>query len=301
MFKYLFKLPLFNVDIGESKKTVSNILEKTLGIKDAQFERILNKIIFPDADNDRTDILNNKHEVFEVIQAILMLLSDASTIAIIMEDIDFIDKASLECINHLINTGLLDHKVKLIITHKPEFDIRSYINIKDISNENLSVLKLLPLTNDELNGIILKMLNNQDIIPEKLKQDIIKQAKGLPLYVEQVLMLLFQIGGIYSENNSLKFNPQNAFTLIPNSIEEVILLRLKNISERYPASINIAGNASVFGQKFMPALLKILNEDQNFNDLMQLLINEGIFASFDNYSYVFKHRLIWEIIYKNAL
>ncbi|MFH0702487.1 MAG: zinc ribbon domain-containing protein [bacterium] len=300
LFRIFFRLPLSNTNnIEESKKRLSGVLE-TIGIKDKQTEIILYKLLFYEFNiNDNFDLFANKQKVYECIQSLFDAVTARFSVVLAIEDLEFIDDASLEFIKYLLNKNLLNKKIWLIINHSPDLDLKNYFRY--VEDKKLIQLYLRPMTDEEMNKVLLSMLNNQDMIPQRLKNKIFKNAKGLPVYIEQVLWLLFSLKAVYTENNVLKFNPEAVNPdLLPDSIENILQVLFAQINRISADAIKIILNASILGQKFMPVVVKTMTniEEKQFVELIQTLLNYGIFINLDNYNLSFKHKLIWEIIYK---
>jgi len=300
LLKNLFGLPPFIINIEESKKVISQILLE-LNLKDKYIEESLFNLLFSENMPNSTDIVKNQKKIFESIKAVFVALKTENTIALVIEDFEFIDPSSFECIKYLIDTGFLDSKSQIIITHTPDINIKDYLYLKD-NDDQLVDVHLKPLQKEEAEKVILGMLSNQDLLPQKLKDVIYKNSKGMPVYIEQVLWLLFESGVIRNDNNVLKFNPDAANFMLPETVEEIIKIRLTRFNKISAIIPKILLNACMFGQKFMPNLLKTTTEidDQQFMDSMHMLESSGIFIQYDRYSLIFKNRILYNLIYNEG-
>lgn len=301
LFKTFLGLPLFVSNLNESKANLKKILETSLDIKNAQIQNILERILFNDFSGCSQSISDNQEEIHSAILQLMNILGEKGDIAVIIEDFEYIDNASLECIKILLNKGLLNRKNFLLINHHPDVNLRDVFPMENLKKKILSI-SLTSMAFDELNLSLLGMLNNQDILPEKIKTQIFALSKDTPLYMEQALWYLFQIGALISSETSLTFNTQAANIEIPRSLDELISTRLKIISKNSPDALKLIMAASLFGTKFIPALVQITAqmEEQQFNQLIQMLINNGIFTVVDQNSARFKHGWLWKIIYENS-
>lgn len=300
MFKTLLGLPLFVSNIDESRIALNKILETSIGMTDPYISNILRRFLFNAFNDCSSNIDANREEIFNVIYQVLNAINEKGNMVIIIEDFEYIDNASLECIKFLLNKGFFDKKNFMLINHQPNIDLRSFFPLETLKNKILS-MSLKSMTPEELNSSLLGMLNNQDILPPKIKNKIFHYSKDAPLYMEQVLWYLFQTGAIISTETAFKFNPQAENIELPSSLDELISLRIKLIGNSSPDAMRVIMSASLFGLKFIPAFVQMLAqiEEQQFNQLVQMLINNGIFAVIDKSSIRFKHGWIWKNVYEH--
>lgn len=300
MFKTLLNLPSYTVNIDEAKKAISDTIDR-LEIKDKQAENVLRRLLLYELNVDSSDLFKNQDLVFESILTIFNAINEKARVVLWIDDFEDIDNASLECIKYLIHNGLLDKKVQIVINHSVDTNLSDYFPFFDL-DQRIFKLRIKPMTDNELNKALLAMLNNQDIIPDRLKDKIFKDSQGSPLYLEQILWLLFQTGVIFSDNNILKFNPDALNKELPNTVEGVIIKRFTELNLISSNILKVILSASLFGQKFQPVLVQeMVNlEKQEFSDIIQYLLKNGIFTRVDQNDILFKHRIIREIIYKQV-
>jgi len=301
LFKTLLGLPLFVSNIDESRVALNTILENNIGISDAHINNVLRRFLFNAFNECSPNIDENKDEIFNVIHDVIDAINQKANIVIVVEDFEFIDSASLECIKYLINKGFLNKKNFILINHNPDIDLHKQFPLESLKKKILSI-SLKSMTPDEINSSLLGMLNNQDVLPQKIKIKLFQYAKDMPLYMEQALWYLFQTGAIVSSETTFSFNPQAENIEMPPNIEELLAARVRLINNVSPDAIRIIMSASLFGIKFIPSFVQMMAqvEEQQFNQLMQMLINNGIFASVDQSSVRFKHNWIWKVIYEQS-
>lgn len=301
LLKTLFNVPLFITNPEDSKKTIINILSNEFNIKDKYIEETVINLLIRDNLSGSSDIVKNKNRIFDCIKVLFQNLKSRHNIALIVEDFDYIDATSLECLKHLMKKGLLDERTHIIITHKPEIDLHNYFE-QQSRDERIFDVYLVQMTKDETNKLIYDLLKGQDILPSKLKDKIYENSKGSPVYVEQALWLLFDAGAVYSQNNSFKFNPEAANINLPENVDEILKIRLTQLNKKSGDITKIILNACLFGQKFMPSILQAASEmdEQHFVDLLHTLEASGIFVQNDQHSLMFKNRIIYNLIYQHG-
>jgi tetratricopeptide (TPR) repeat protein len=299
LFKTFMSLPQYVSNLDESKSTLQKILETSLEIKDEEIFKALSRILFNDFSEASDSIEENKDFLHKTIIKFFDLLNEKANLAIIIEDFEFIDNASLEFFNALFDKGFLTKKNFVIINHQPNINLHEIFAMQSLKKKLFSMV-LYPMSFEEFNSSLIGMLNNQDIIPQNIKNKIYEYSKNIPLYMEQVLWYLFQTGALISGETSLSFNPQASNIELPAGVEELIAIRTKLIANSSPDALNILMSASVFGSKFLPPFVQVIStiEEKQFNNIVQLLINNGVFVMMDQVSLRFKHGLIWRIIYE---
>lgn len=302
ILKTIFNLPPIILNTTEAKKTVSCTLEAAQ-IRDKNVENILYTLLFQEGSNsDISNIFDRQLKVFQCIETIFAALYTKNSIILLIEDFEFIDSTSLDCIKYLIDKSFLNHGNQVIITHSSGINFDDYFLSSNYDNRIIK-LDLMPLTWQDMDKALLGMLNNQDIIPVEFKDKIFAKAKGLPIYIEQLLWLFFQNKTIYSENDVLVFNGQTANIELPENTEDILKIRLSNISYISPDSLIIILYAGLFGQRFMPVIIQLMSgkDEQYFAALVQILFSNGIIVNFDEYTFLFKHKIIWKTIYNLCL
>lgn len=300
LFKTLFMLPLFVSNIDESKKALEKILETNLEIKDPHITNVLSRILFNDFAECSSDLFENRDEIQNGLIQVIETLNQKAKIAIIIEDFEYIDNASFEVIKKLLSGGFLDKNNFIIINNRlKQEEITKQFSIESLKKKVFSI-SLKSMSPEEFNSSLLGMLNNQDILPQKIKNTIFNLSKDTPLYMEQVLWFLFQTGALSSTETTLSFNPQAENIQLPPNIEELLKARINLLSNVSPDALRIIMSASLFGNKFIPSFVQVMSQvaEQPFNQLIQMLINNGIFVMADQYSIRFKHGWIWKIVYE---
>ncbi|OGH97056.1 MAG: hypothetical protein A2104_04640 [Candidatus Melainabacteria bacterium GWF2_32_7] len=299
LFKSILGLPLFVSNIDESRVALNQILETNFGINDPHINNVLRRFLFNAFNECSPDTKENRDEIHNVINYVLDTINQNSNLVIIIEDFEYIDNASLECLKSLINKGFLNKKNFIIINHNLNTNLHEQFPLENLQKKIILIsLKSMPL--EEMNASLLGMLNNQDIIPANIKNKIFYCSKDVPLYMEQALWYLFQTGAIISKENTFSFNPQAVNIEIPANLDELIAARIKLINNFSPDATRIIMMASLFGIKFIPTFVQMLAqvEEQQYNQLMQMLMNNGIFAPVDQFCVRFKHTWIWKVIYE---
>ena len=299
--KMFFGLPVYNINIEDVKNSVINTLTDNFDISDPEIHKTILRIVLPEHNIEDEDIHLNKAKIFEALKIFFKKLSEKGKVVFVVEDIDFIDNYSFECLKYLFNS--LDINLKVITTHQAGKSIETNLVSSGIARDNLTVINLKPMSEHQLRSIIDSLMDNQKVLPENLIKTICINSKGLPLYVEEALLFLMQKGTLYPQDDLIKFKSGDETVVIPEKIEELIKERLRILKETSPDEFKIMCYASLLGQVFMPVLLKqfVRCSDDEFDNILQSMMTKGIFTPIDNYNMIFRNRLIWESSYKNCI
>jgi len=299
MLRTLFSLPLFVPNLDESINILKKIVEANLEIADANLEEVLERIIFSKFDNCSDDITENRIKIHNAVFQLVNILSKKSGVIMIIEDFEYIDSASLDCLKFIFSNGFLAKKNFVIINHNSQVNVHDSFQVESLKNKIYSI-SFKSLSFDELNSSMLGMLNGQDILPPLLKHRIFELSKDMPLYMEQVLWFLFQIGAVISRENALFFNPKAENIVLPTTLDELVLQRLQMLSNTSSEAIRVIMAACMLGVKFPPYFVQLMTqvEEAEFNQIAQMLVNNGVFVISDQFNIRFKHNYIWRVAYE---
>ena len=293
----LLAIPILSMKNEEIKKSINNIFETNLEITDKTILNAVYKIVLNEHEEVQDKIEDNRHEVQESVKKILSALNIKASLVLVVEDFEYIDKASFDCIKYLLKNDFLNNKNFLIANHNNSADLTRLFP-EQVSAKKFLQIHVKPLINDELNTIILSMMNNQDLLPENLKYKIFRQSRGLPIYAEQALWYLFQTKALYNEENQLKFNSNyQDIELVPD-FPGLFRQRLKMLEKISPNVEKIVFSAAILGFKFIPQFIQAATgiEDEKMQETLQLLVNNGIFAVVDQQTLAFKHITLWKLV-----
>ncbi len=298
----LFGISALSSDKEEIKKSIKKTFETNLEISDEKVLNIANRILLNEYKDCEDNIEASHNAVQQALQKIFLALEKKAPIVLIVEDFEFIDKASFDCIKYLLKNGFLGNKNFLIINHTNNTNLAEFFP-EEISSKQFLLVLLKYLNNEELNKITLSMLNNENILPDELKYKIFRQSKGLPIYVEQALWYLFQVGAIYTDAHGLRFNPRFKDIEIPSDLLDLFGHRLEMIDRASFEAEKIIFASAVFGFKFIPGFIQAVTEieNQKMKEALDLLVNNGIFSVLDQQEFAFKHINLWQIVFEKVM
>ena len=131
---------------------------------------------------------------------------------------------------------------------------------------------------------------------------LLAKAEGVPLFVEEVVKTLLDVGALRRENGSYRVVQGLAEARVPDTIQDIIMARLDRLGEAGKRTVQLA---SVIGRQFLVRLLEriadltgplegLLTELQT----LELIYRQGLLPE---PAYVFKHAMIQDVAYNSLL
>ncbi len=301
LLRNLFDLPSTNIDIEASKDRVRTALTDNMQIIDTKIIEDTLNIIFPNEEKTQQQIFDNKKDAYIAISTIFKALLQNKKLILQIEDLEKIDGLSFDFLRELFTDGILDCNITVLITSNITTSLSDFFKADNITNVNSSLIQLSPLNKEEIDEFLQNPLKNKDILGENLLNQIYTNSKGYPIFIEEFLYALLQMGAIkYDENNpdEITITRDAINTQMPKNAKDIIKLRLTHISQANTIAFKALYYASLLGFKFVPAVLKnILNlENDAFGQILMYLSNHNFIEPFDSFNYIFKNRILWETV-----
>lgn len=186
---------------------------------------------------------------------LLALARDQATI-IVCDDIHWADPSSIELVAQLARVAAQAPIVFAFVT-RPERDAPGWRLISD-TPEHAGVgsveLKLAPLSDTDSRQLVSNLLEVEDL-PNRVRDLILNKAEGNPFFVEEVLRMLIDRGGI------ARGSPGGAWVAtgdiqtieIPDTLQGVLAARIDRLPEETKRILQIA---SVIGRRFQVSVLE---------------------------------------------
>ncbi len=237
----------------------------------------------------------------EFLFHLLITMATKKPVVLVIEDLAWMDTASLDVLANLLKQNLLQHPVMLVLTHTRDLyptgtleQALQWSPYRELVISDLNHAESLKFLDDGPLG------GNLREFPEHWVETLLEYAHGLPLYLEESLRLLHLQGFLSVHPETFKFIPAeeqiNGPIHLPDTLMEVIRKRLSFLSDdaRYLLEL-----ASVLGERFQVGLLLALSqaEEQEFAQLMNELFNHGFLMPDAVSTGRFRHGQLWQAIY----
>lgn len=285
-------------DIVHNRPEAKNLIKISLETIPGITEQIL-QVVYSLLLGEQTTGLNKNH-VISTIFTIIRGITEKATAIVVIEDLDAIDNTSMEIIESLLEARLLDLKVVFIATFHPNLNfVETKPNL--VKYIKYSQMAIPPLPIEQTPNIIQQIIQSQIEIPDTIMNQIMEASNGVPLITENALFLMYELGVIVNTDQGPVFNQEASQWEAPPNIQEILRLRLHRLSQVNPNAFMIMQLAATLGPKFSPGALKDLSMlGKDFEEQMQFLSSLGYFILEDNNTMIFKHNMMWELMYYSA-
>ncbi len=220
---------------------------------------------------------------------------------IIMEDLQWIDSASLEVLSKIIDMESIGISQKtqenqalcFIFDYRDNYDVPAFISNVDTFKEII----IDPLTSDEC-GDMIRYTMSEDIVPEEVVKVLMKHSSGNPFFIEEWLKSLDQ--NIQWSSSDIS----SWISSIPDSMHSLVLSGVDTL-ENGPKMVLQC--ASVVGRRFNIEMIQqlegkvdnLVNVSDSFETLKK---NNFIVSEKDSEgSYTFKNALTRDVAYDSIL
>jgi class 3 adenylate cyclase/tetratricopeptide (TPR) repeat protein len=244
-----------------------------------------------------------RNKVYQAVFTYFETLATQSPLALVLDDVHWIDPTSLELVKHLLP---LTEKVPILMIiifrprrREPSWEIHE-MAARDFNHRYQSIL-LQPLDMDNSRELVGHLLEVDDL-PIKIRTMILEKAEGNPFFVEEVIRSLLDAGLVVRENGHWKATQEIEHISVPDTLSAVITTRLDQLDED---ARQVAQTAAVIGRQFRYSILETVHFrsdllDQLLTDLERReLIREK--NRIPHRMYMFKHTLTQETVYESLL
>jgi tetratricopeptide (TPR) repeat protein len=231
------------------------------------------------------------------------VLTAKQPIVLVMEDLMYADPASLELLSDLLEHQLMELPIYIVLTMGRDFYAGGKL-VDALQKCAYKELVIAEMTEPEAE----RFLDDGPLggrlaeFPPAIIDGVIRQAKGVPLYLEEALRLLHLQEVLTVDMQTGKFILNQDIDALPSplpdSIKALIRQRLAYLSED---ALYVLEIAAVLGEKFAVNMLMALAqlEEGPFNEALTTLFNHGYILPDAVNTGRFRHGLLWETVYEN--
>jgi class 3 adenylate cyclase/predicted ATPase len=233
--------------------------------------------------------------------------SAESPLVLVLEDIHWIDQASLELLEHLI--PLVNRApLMFILLYRQERAKRCWQIHEKIAREFIhcaTTISLRHLTPDDGRRLLTNLVGIERW-PAKVREVILDRTEGNPLYIEEVIRSLIDDHILTRDDNEqwrIRDDLEIETIIVPDTLQGVLMARLDRLDEpsRWTAQL-----ASVIGRVFPFDVLTHIAPENGAKlgqTLIQLQRHETIRETqrIPELTYTFKHAMMQEVCYSSLL
>ena len=274
---------------GEEAERLTPLLYHVLGIGD------------PDAALQHIEPEQLRRQILYAIRSIIERRLAMSPLLIVIEDLHWADAVSLEALRFVMDR-LERTRLMLVVTQRPALENDPL----DSSRVSHTTLRLSPLNPSEGQRLLASFFGEAlDGSSGQLRDRILERAGGNPLFVEEIVRGLIEVGTLRREDARWQVSSGEGEADIPASIQAMLLARVDRLP---PDARRLAQEAAVIGPRFDLAVLKaVAAEPARLEAGLELLCDAEIVeeaagpASLSGQSYRFTQTLLQDVIYQNLL
>jgi class 3 adenylate cyclase len=221
-------------------------------------------------------------------------------LVIVMEDVHWADRSSLELLSSLFRM-IAEHAVLFINALRPDpAEAAQWLSksMSALSDHSLPCedIRLAPLDQGSSSELIDRYFENGDI-PRSVRNRIEERTVGNPFYIEQVVRSLVDEGAIEERSGSLWATDQIESIEIPSNVRDVLMARVDRFPIRTRRALQIS---AITGQSCDERILSHLIEAEELPGDLETLVAAELLVRRERFGetfYEFKHPLIQETVY----
>jgi predicted ATPase/class 3 adenylate cyclase len=274
---------------GEEAARLMPLLYHVLGLGD------------PDATLRHVEPEQLRRQILNAVRTIIERRLALSPLLIVVEDLHWADAVSLEALRFAMDK-LERTRLMLVVTHRPTLEG----DVLDSSRVSHTALRL-PLLGHAEGESLLAALFGEDwaSFAGELRDRILDRAGGNPLFVEEIVRGLIELGVLKRDGQHWRIAAGAAAAGIPDTIQAMLLSRVDRLP---PVARRLAQEAAVIGPRFDTSLLKAVTADPaGLEAALELLCDAEIIqevagtGSMSSQGYRFTQTLLQDVTYQNLL
>jgi class 3 adenylate cyclase/tetratricopeptide (TPR) repeat protein len=289
---------LIGVDPADSHADQRRKLEYALvNFEEPEADRLLSALLSLEPEDDAEPLMLSpelqRRRTMETLSALLVHRSRADQLAIVIEDLHWVDPSTLEFLE-MFGVAIQNERVLLLLSYRPSF------NNTFSSAASLKELPLAPLDPAEVRDLITEVSGGVTLPPGVIDQ-IVVQADGVPLFVEELTRMVLESGQLGPDGWS---EPEGGIATlsIPSTLESSLRTRLDRLGDAKA----VAQVAAVVGRDFDWMMLESFGmfDDANLERSLDALVAAelvGQTGSPPEAHYTFRHALIQDAAYQSLL
>jgi predicted ATPase len=235
-----------------------------------------------------------RQKTLEAVLTVLLAMAAQQPVLVIVEDLHWIDPATLELLSLLIDQGSTA-RILTLLTCRPEFrppwGIRSHV----------TSLTLNRLSRPQAEAMVARVAGGKLLPAEVIRQVAIK-TDGVPLFVEELTKMLLESGLVREREASDELARPLPPLAIPATLHDSLMARL----DRLAAVKQVAQLGATIGRSSASDLLRAvssLDDATSQHALDQLVEAELLYRQGlpPQATYLFKHAPIQETAYQSLV
>ena len=248
----------------------------------------------PDGDVWQMAPLRRKQRTIALLAERIVRLARDGPVALLVEDIHWIDPSSLEMLDVLVER-LRELPVLAVLTHRPEFQPRW------TGHGHVSMHSLNRLGRGDGRAIAERVAGGKTL-PDEVLARIVAQTDGIPLFVEELTKTVLEADVLEEHDDRYVLRGHLPDLEIPTTLQDSLMARL----DRLAPVKRVIQAAACIGREFDAALLAaaLTTAPDALDEALEELVSAQLIfrrTGGERTSYVFKHALVQDAAYASLL
>jgi predicted ATPase/class 3 adenylate cyclase len=242
-----------------------------------------------------------RRQIFFAVRTLFERRVARSPLLIVIEDLHWADAVSLEALRFLLDR-MEQARLMLVVTHRPVVELDPF----GLSRVSQTALRLTPLDDAQGRTVLASYFGEECVRSSNaLCRKIVERSSGNPLFIEEILRSLIEIGALRREGQHWRVVAAETSIDIPAGIHALLIARMDRLPREVCA---LAQEAAAIGPRFEVVLLKAIAADPAAVDGgLDVLIDAEVIEEvgsgrpISQRAYRFRQSLLHEAIYQNLL
>ena len=252
-------------------------------LTNTEISNLLN-FLYPENIDKYEHIYENKAKMFIMMKKVILTIIEKIKTVFIIDNVEYLDGMSYDFLKELLTDEYVLQRCKFVIISKEAKPGMGRITSNLLTPENYKDITIANFSESQVEALITQY---RDIsVGKDFMKLAAKVSNGNPAVVEQAVMLYKDV-----KRNGLKH-------LSYNSLESIIEARLGILRQEDISAYRMLSAMAILGSKFYPAMLENFdnNPNQEFERIVDSLVNKGYINQINNLSFEFKSSDIWKTI-----
>ncbi|KZE35476.1 alpha/beta fold hydrolase [Chelatococcus daeguensis] len=241
----------------------------------------------------RLDARERTARVCAAMSAFLIAVSRQAPLALLVEDLHWIDAESEAIVNRLVD-AIGANRIMLIATYRPHY------RHGWARRGSFQQIRLERFVREEMDAFLTALLGSDPSLGD-LRALLTERADGTPLYLEEMVRALAASGALIGQPGHFEARSPVTDVVVPSSVQSVIAARIQQLGDTERQVLQVA---AVIGRNVPRPLLQHLMAGAYLDAaLTRLQELEFLFEvqSFPHVEYTFKHALTLNVAYDSLL
>ena len=223
--------------------------------------------------------------------------SELRPMVIVMEDLHWADKSSLELLHSLYRLSE-KHRLLFVNVFRPGYLGEDGDKTTSQAHETIEIQPLA----DQDGEILINNMLAIKWLPFSFREQILSRAGGNPFFIEEVVRSLIDDGAVVRGGQGFEVTDRIKGVVIPPTITDVLMARIDRLERQTRELIKIA---SVIGRSFFDRIIKeVADSIDSVDDRLAYLKDVQFIIDrrrMEELEYLFKHALAQEAAYEATL